>query len=191
MSESQTTKTAIANALIALCDQKPFSKISIQDITREVGLNRQTFYYHFTDKNELLRWIYVNDAFVYLDSPEVSLDNWEEQALKMLKAIQAKQDFYYNTIRSDSDVLRACFSDITIHLFTHLFEQVDVENQLLPEDKAFYARFFSYGCNGVLINWVLDGYKESPLEIATQLFRLAKDTEFFSYHLYKKENEEL
>jgi len=190
MSESQTTKKAIANALIELCNQKSFSKISVQDVTRKVGLNRQTFYYHFTDKNELLRWIYANDALVYLDSPEVSIDNWEEQALKMLKAIQEKKDFYYNTVSSDSDILRESFSSITIRLFTHLFEQMDVEKQLLPEDKTFYARFFSYGCNGVLITWILEGYKESPLEIATQLFRLAKDTEFFSYHLYQQENEE-
>lgn len=191
MSESQITKKAISSALIELCGRKLFSKISVQDITKEVGLNRQTFYYHFTDKNDLLRWIYSHDALIYLDSPDVSIDNWEEQALKMLKAIQAKSDFYYNTVSSDSNVLRICFSTITNKLFTNLFEQMDVEHQLLPEDKEFYARFFSYGCSGVLITWILDGYKESPLEIATQLFRLAKDTEFFSYRLYTEENDSL
>ncbi|MBO0440348.1 TetR/AcrR family transcriptional regulator [Candidatus Enterococcus ikei] len=189
MSESQITKKAISSALIELCDRKLFSKISVQDITKEVGLNRQTFYYHFTDKQDLLRWIYTHDALIYLDSPEVSIDNWEEQALKMLKAIQSKSDFYYNTVSSDSDILRTCFSTITNKLFINLFDQVDKENQLLPEDKIFYARFFSYGCSGVLIDWILNSYKESPLEIATQLFRLAKDTEFFSYRLYAQENE--
>ncbi|MFK4568520.1 TetR/AcrR family transcriptional regulator [Enterococcus sp. UD-01] len=189
MSESQITKKAISAALIDLCERKLFSKISVQDITKQVGLNRQTFYYHFTDKQDLLRWIYTHDALIYLDLTEVSIDNWEEQALKMLKAIQSKSDFYYNTVSSDSDVLRACFSTITNQLFINLFEEMDEEKQLLPEDKEFYARFFSYGCSGVLINWILDGYKESPLEIATQLFRLAKDTEFFSYRLYQKEND--
>lgn len=189
MSESQITKKAIASALIDLCGRKLFSKISIQDITKEIGLNRQTFYYHFTDKQDLVRWIYTHDALTYLDSPEVNIDNWEEQALKMLKAIQAKSDFYHNTVSSDSDILRVCFSRITNKLFITLFDQVDKENHLLPEDKIFYARFFSYGCSGVLIDWILDNYKESPLEIATQLFRLAKDTEFFSYRLYAQENE--
>ncbi|MFD1900891.1 TetR/AcrR family transcriptional regulator [Enterococcus termitis] len=189
MSEAQITKKAISSALIELCGRKLFSKISVQDITREVGLNRQTFYYHFTDKNDLLRWIYTHDALIYLDSADISIDNWEEQALKMLKTIQEKSDFYYNTVTSDSEILRACFSGITNKLFIHLFEQMDKEKQLLPEDKEFYARFFSYGCSGVLIEWILGSYKESPLEIATQLFRLAKDTEFFSYRLYAQENE--
>lgn len=93
MSEAQITKKAISSALIDLCGRKLFSKISVQDITKEVGLNRQTFYYHFTDKNDLLRWIYTHDALIYLDSPDTSIDNWEEQALKMLKAIQEKMIF--------------------------------------------------------------------------------------------------
>lgn len=189
MSESQITKKAIAKALIDLCDRKLFSKISVQDITKEVGLNRQTFYYHFTDKYDLLRWVYMQDSLVYLDSTDLSLDNWEEQALKMLKAMKEKSDFYYNTVSSDSDILMSAFSEITIKLFSNLFDQMDEEKQLLPEDKAFYARFFSYGCSGVLNNWIIENYKETPLEIATQLFRLAKDTEFFSHRLYLQENE--
>lgn len=186
MSESQITKNAIASALIDLCDKKLFRKISVQDITKAVGLNRQTFYYHFTDKYDLLRWIYQHDALVYLGT-DVSIDNWEEQALKMLKAIQDKSDFYYNTVTSDSEVLMNAFSTLTNQLFINFFDQMDEEKQLLDEDKQFYAKFFSYGCGGVLINWILEGYKETPLEIATQLFRLAKDTEFYSYRLYAKE----
>lgn len=189
MSESKITKKAIAAALIDLCDRKLFSKISVQDITKEVGLNRQTFYYHFTDKYDLLRWVYKQDSLIYLDSADLNLDNWEEQALKMLKAMKEKSDFYYNTVSSDADILMSTFSEITNKLFTTLFEQMDVEKQLLPADKAFYARFFSYGCSGVLNNWILEGYQETPLEIATQFFRLAKDTEFFSYRLYMQDNQ--
>lgn len=189
MSESQVTKRAIADALIELCDTKMYNKISVQDITKEVGLNRQTFYYHFTDKEDLLRWIYLNDALIYLNDPIVSIDNWEEQTLKMLKVIKDRGDFYYKTVNSDSNILRQCFSKITKGLFIQLFEQMDKENQLLPEDKEFYGRFFSYGCSGVLINWILEEYKESPLVIATQFFRLAKDVELFSYQLYIQENE--
>lgn len=190
MSESQVTKQAIASALVELCTMKDYSKISIQDITKEVGLNRQTFYYHFTDKEDLLRWIYLNDALVYLNDPKLSITNWEEQAFDMLKVMKGKDIFYYNTVNSDSNVLRKCFSKITKALFIQLFEQMDKENQLLPEDKEFYGRFFSYGCSGVLINWILEEFKESPLVIATQFFRLAKDVELFSYRLYIQENEE-
>lgn len=189
MSESTITKKAIAEALITLCETKLYNKISVQDITKQIGLNRQTFYYHFTDKRDLLNWIYQEDAFRYLMVPEVTINNWEEQTLLMLKAIKANSDFYYNTVTSDTEIMLKSFSKLIQRLFVNLFEEFDVDKELSETDKEFYARFYAYGCSGVLISWISDGFKESPLEIATQMFRLAKDTEFFSYRLYCKEEE--
>ncbi|WP_338376755.1 TetR-like C-terminal domain-containing protein, partial [Enterococcus faecium] len=112
------------------------------------------------------------------------------QALKLLKAIKEKSHFYYTTVTSDSEVLLNVFSASTNRLFISLFEQVDVENHLTDKDKQFYANFFSYGCSGVLTKWILEEYPQTPLEMATQLFRLAKDTEFMAYHLYEQEANE-
>lgn len=186
MGGSSATKRTIAEALIKLCRTTSFDKISVQDITKEAGLNRQTFYYHFSDKYNLLRWIYQQDAFIYLTTEDVNIDNWEEQALKMLKAIIKEKDFFYSTVSARPEILQNDFSAVTKKLLFGLFEQMDAEQELLPEDKEFYARFLSYGCSGVLLNWILDGYKETPLTIATQLFRLAKDIEFFSYRIYQQ-----
>lgn len=187
MGGSSATKRTIATALMTLCAAKSFDKISVQDITKEAGLNRQTFYYHFSDKYDLLRWIYQQDAFIYLSREDVKINNWEEQALKMLKAIIKDKDFYYNTVQACPDILQKDFSAVTKKLLFGLFEQMDADKELLPEDKEFYARFLSYGCSGVLLNWILEGYQETPLTIATQLFRLAKDIEFFSYRIYQQD----
>ena len=62
MPDSNITKHAIAAALKELCREKSFDKISIADITSTCGLNRQTFYYHFEDKYELLNWIYYTEG---------------------------------------------------------------------------------------------------------------------------------
>lgn len=141
----------------------------------------------FTDKYDLLRWVYCEDALHYLDPQCLSLDNWEEQALKMLKAIAEKKEFYANTVLSDPEILQKEFSQLIQKSFIKIFEQMDEERQLSARDKLFYARFFSYGCSGVLVNWITNEYEETPMEIAMQLFRLAKDTELYSYRLYAKE----
>ncbi|HAB61398.1 MAG TPA: dihydroxyacetone kinase transcriptional activator DhaS, partial [Lachnospiraceae bacterium] len=47
MSESMITKQAIARGFKQLMKEKTFDKITILDITKTCGLNRQTFYYHF------------------------------------------------------------------------------------------------------------------------------------------------
>lgn len=190
MGDSIHTKQVIKQALIRLCQQKTFRKISVQEIAHEAHINRQTFYYHFTDKYDLLRWVYFEDAFHFLDPHNLSLDNWEEQALKMLKVIAADKEFYSNTVASDQDVLQQEFSTIIQQSFISIFNQMDQERQLSQQDKLFYARFFSYGCSGVLVNWITHDYEETPMEIAMQLFRLAKDTELYSYRLYAQEESE-
>lgn len=185
MAKTQATKRAIGEALVSLCQTIPFHKISVQELAQEVGINRQTFYYHFSDTYQLLCWFYLEDSLGYLKSEVLNLENWEEQALKMLKSMQEKNTFYQNTVTSNQEILMNEFTSISQKLFTQLFEEVDVNKELSEADKEFYARFFSYGCSGVLIHWILEGFQESALTIAAQLFRLAKDTEFFSYQLYE------
>lgn len=191
MGDISQTKQLIKNVLMDLCQKYSFRKISVQKIAQEAGINRQTFYYHFTDKYDLLRWVYYEDCLRYLDPPSLSLDNWEEQALKMLKAIAEQKEFYTSTVLSDQKILQKEFIAIIQQSFIKIFEQMDEEKQLSTTDKLFYARFFSYGCSGVLINWITRGYLETPMEIAMQLFRLAKDTELYSYRLYAREEQEI
>ena len=48
MAESLITKRAIADSLKELTKEKPFDKISVKDISEKCGINRQTFYYHYS-----------------------------------------------------------------------------------------------------------------------------------------------
>lgn len=45
-----TTKMAIAFAFKELLLEKPLDKITVNDIAEKCEMNRQTFYYHFHDK---------------------------------------------------------------------------------------------------------------------------------------------
>ena len=54
MSDSLITKRAIAAGIKELTKKKSFDKITVSDISEICGLNRQTFYYHFQDKYELV-----------------------------------------------------------------------------------------------------------------------------------------
>ena len=59
---SEITKRALATSLKKLLSQKELTKISIKDITDDCGIQRQTFYYHFTDIYDLVEWICLEDA---------------------------------------------------------------------------------------------------------------------------------
>ena len=62
MSGSQITKKALALSIKKLMETIPLSKISIRQIADNCGVNRQTFYYHFKDKFDLVNWIYYTEA---------------------------------------------------------------------------------------------------------------------------------
>ena len=58
MTSSIISKKIIANSLKYLMETESFHKISVSDIMLLCQMRRQTFYYHFKDKFELLSWIY-------------------------------------------------------------------------------------------------------------------------------------
>ena len=57
MAGSDVTKKALAESIKKLMKKRPLRKISIKDIADGCGMNRQSFYYHFNYKYDLLKWI--------------------------------------------------------------------------------------------------------------------------------------
>jgi len=56
------SKFALSNALLSLMREKPYEKISIQDIVRRAYVSRTTFYNHFSTKDEVIRCL-LEDLF--------------------------------------------------------------------------------------------------------------------------------
>ena len=52
------TKLQMAQALKRLIKDRPFSKITVQDIVSACNINRNTFYYHFENNYDLLSFAY-------------------------------------------------------------------------------------------------------------------------------------
>ena len=63
MSENNSeTKSLMAEALKKLIKDRPFSKITVQDIVAECNINRNTFYYHFENNYDLLSYVYEQEV---------------------------------------------------------------------------------------------------------------------------------
>ena len=48
------TKSWIFDAVMLLMDEKPYGKITVSDITEKAGIARQTFYYSYADKDDVV-----------------------------------------------------------------------------------------------------------------------------------------
>ncbi len=62
------TKLLMAEALKRLIKDRPFAKITVQDIVTECNINRNTFYYHFESNFDLLYFTYAQEVQKVVDS---------------------------------------------------------------------------------------------------------------------------
>lgn len=180
MSDSLITKRAIAEALKQVCREKPFNKISISDITAVCGLNRQTFYYHYQDKYELLSWIYYNENFAAI-AENITLENWDQKVLELLENMRAEKAFYINTIKEQEHTFESYLLEMAKALFLEAILFLDEKKKLTEEEQEFDAQFYAYGICGVIVNWAEKGMKQEPWLIVRQLKSLVNATKQIGY----------
>lgn len=184
MQETLDTKLILAQALKRLTKRKSFDKITITDITHESGYNRQTFYYHFRDKYELLSWIYEYDAHQIFDE-HLSFENWHKYIAALLHQMRKEKPFYINTIHSDDRYFQSYIFALTKSIFYIAIDHLDIHHQLGENDKIFYSEFFSFGVSGILVNWAKNDMKEEPDKVSVNLKSLAQDSEQLAYEHYR------
>ena len=184
MSESNDTKKAIADSLIKLCKERPFDKITVRDISEDCGVNRQTFYYHFMDKFDLLEWIYI-EQLLNSNLKDVSFDNWVECLTKTLNCMKDEQRFYVNTINHAEDYIRKFALKHLEKVFTDAIDQLDENNHVDDTNRRFISRFFAHGISGIIIEWVEHNMDESPEFIAGCMQTLLISCEKAAYNHVK------
>ncbi len=195
--ESLSTKRLIAQSLKELSEEKPFDKISVGEIAARSNVNRQTFYYHFQDKYDLLKWIYKEDYF-FPNMQNLNFDNWDQCLRGILESVRADRRFCVNTIRHTEQEVTELFLADTVHIFDvalDLLKNQSAEKEKTlrrvdPEEQNFIARFFAYGVCGILVEWIEKGMKEEPEVVAHRMRNLLNTCKELAYKQVLEENEE-
>ena len=68
------TKKTIAASLKKFMEKKPLSKITVSEIVADCKINRKTFYYHFENIQELLKWMLEQEAIEVVKNFDLLLD---------------------------------------------------------------------------------------------------------------------
>ena len=113
---SETTKQELSAALKTLMSQKPLEKISIREITDLCGLRRETFYYHFADIYDLVKWMFEEEAIVLLRQHE-GVQLWQEGLLQLFHYIQDNRAFCLCALRSIGHICESFFKQTSMALY--------------------------------------------------------------------------
>ena len=166
---SQTTKRALEASLKKLLLQKPLSKITINDITEDCGVNRMTFYYHFKDIYDLVDWILVEDAAKALES-KPTFETWTEAFLDILRQVQENKVLVMNVYRSMSrEQVEQYLYKMLDPMLREFLGRGTQEMTVQDADKQFIIDFYKYALVGMVLEWIRKDMKEDPVRMTDRL----------------------
>ena len=122
---SLNTKKLFADALKQIVVQKSFSKVTVSELIRVCNVNRKTFYYHFTDVYDLLKWTLEQEAIDVVKNFDLIID-YEEAILFVMDYIE-KNDVFLNNIYYSvgRDELKRFFYADFIEITTSVIKKIE------------------------------------------------------------------
>lgn len=188
IADSNITKKALAEALKEVMEEKPFSKISINDICERCDMNRKSFYYHFADKYELVNWIFDMECM------GIAAKGYEERRMELLLEIcryfYENRKFYHNAlqVRGQNSFLEHFHQQLRVGVIIRLEEVVkDQQIRKLPE---FCANCLVDGFVCAIVRWMMEKEPMPPEEFVEHLAVVIKGVTFYASDIIKKKQEE-
>ncbi len=172
MANSDITKQAIAAGVKDLMTTKSFASISVSDIARRCHINRNTFYYHFQDKYQVITWIFYNEITPIVCGG-MHPDCWSDSLFALCRVMQKDRAFYLNALSvAGQNSFTQCLLDFYQSLVVSLLRNADRAGSLTEEDVSFVSRFYAYALIGTVLEWAKDGMTADPAPFIRRLERM-------------------
>lgn len=171
---SKFTKAAIINSFMMLLSEKSFDDISVKDIVNECGINRNTFYYHFSDIYALVDEVLQGEINKIVQDHQ-PYKSWNEGFLSAADfALKNKKAILHLHHSAQCYQLQKYFQKVVYDVVAN-FVELEAENiGISDKDKAFVAEFYTFALQGFVNKWLDNGMKddfEDVLSKASLLFQ--------------------
>ncbi len=169
----QETDKKIQQVFLQLLQEKDLSHTTVQDICKGCGINRSTFYAHYTDVYDLLSKMEHSvgmDIFESFQGSDASPEHFLSPSIftNIIQHIGNHQAFYRAYLESwEQTSIPQRFND----LFQTVFKPFAIKLNITSEAHArYYFTFFQTGFLFVIKQWLDTGCKETPEELAQILW---------------------
>lgn len=160
---AEITKLWIADKMREIMKRKPLSKIRVTEICEAAGIERPTFYYHFTDKYDLVAWIFCHNAY------ETDIISVESSAKAMS---QMKNDIIFYR-RAYEDTSQNALWKYMLEYFVKRYMNLAKEKlgtDVLDTQISYSIRFYCMGAVGMTQEWVLNDNVTSAETVVILMF---------------------
>lgn len=172
----QITKGLLKEALLDLLQGKTIDQITVSELCRKAGVNRNTFYSHYVSPEELFS--------------EIEHD-FSEKIFRIIENTVGEGDYYLlllNTLKAmaeEPEVIRTLLQEkgnqpfltrfISI-AFKRVMELWDEQGwKINAEDQAMIYRFVTGGAEWIVFHWLQEGMRTSSEKLARKLTLLTGD----------------
>lgn len=175
---SMNTKVNFANSLKKLLLKKKLNKITVTDLIKDCNVNRNTFYYHFSDVYELFQWMLEYESFEVIKKFDLIID-FEESLIFTIDYIKSNQymlNSVYDTLGQDKlkQFLKHDMESVTQKLIESTTENLSIE--ISDKYKDFLIQFYSSAIANILISYICKEMDFSDDEIVRYLSETIRTT---------------
>lgn len=175
MANSNITKRLLIQSLKDLVKEVPLEKITVADICQRQGMNRKSFYYHFKDKYDLLKYTFQTE---FIQAKSIKNSNGEHHIYHLCNYLYENKDFYRHVLRPHQhNYFRLYFYEII-----QGFVEKGIEQILPPEKKDdFHVFFLTDGLVCGIERWIMDYKPIPPQAFVEKLFMLLESIGLRAY----------
>lgn len=164
-------KDAIIETFKELVSRKSIDRVTVKEICDHCGVNRQTFYNHFSDIMAVFKYIFYeelaleiaqNRTFETWSSGFLATMNYTKRNSKMILHI------YNSSYWPEANTYLTHLSNRRLDFVVDECEQ-ELAVDLAEQDHKFIVNFYRHVFNGLLIDWVDEGMTEEPEIILKKL----------------------
>ena len=168
---ANNTKQVITQAYADLIAKKNIDRVTVKDVAEACGITRQTFYYHFQDIIDLVRWMLSTEAGRQIEGNR-TYDTWQKGYLAVFRTIESDRQFILNIYHHiPRQYLMDYLYSVTMNLLLDVVREKtrDLGVRVREEDIDFIANFFKYSLVGIVLDWIDHDMEEDAAEIVSRL----------------------
>lgn len=154
---AQHTQRAIREGFLSLLNEVPFDKITVLDIAARCDINRNTFYYYYSDIYALVDDVLQTETS-HIRASGISGSTLEDVTKQVMESAHVNRRIIMNLYNSQN---RARLENYLYESFLagleFLIAKQAVGLRVREEDKHVLAVFYASALTGLTVKWIRGG----------------------------------
>ena len=162
------TKQAIMKCLMDMLKTQSVEKITVKDICETCEINRNTFYYYFSDIYDVLDSVFAEETKTLLEF-EDNLTFYETYKKAAAIIIEYRKAVIHIYNSKNKQIVVRYLEKVSNILVRHFVENSVRDCNVTDGDIRYITSFYSYAIVGVTSKWIEEGMPPYNVDLIKRL----------------------